>query len=351
MTALPPAGWYPDALDATATRWWDGSAWTVHVRRPDAAASVPVAPATPSEPALSRRQLREQVGPLTHGEPEEAATAVAVLERPAEISSVEYARRAGGYEPRAAEPVPYTLDPSIVVYGSVHTLPAWFLATSPLWYLGLTAIVGGVFGVLSQGTQPTWIGFPVLGTFIGILVLLAREDVKRLHLRGYLPPSPAWAVLPIVYLIMRIVRTGARSAGMLVTYVLAQIIYFLLIIVAVIALLAPLLGGSSYETATVQPGQTAPDYTPATLTPDDRAYFLTQEGIESAVAGQLEGSLVVDELHCSTFDQPTPDTTATCIVLAEGRRWVVTLELAPETDNFPFQIIDVSELVDPTVDS
>lgn len=356
MTALPPAGWYPDALDATAKRWWDGSAWTVHVRRPDAAASVPVAPAAPAEPALSRRELREQVGPLTHGELEEASTAVAVLERPAEISSVEYARRAGGYEPRAAEPVPYTLDPSVIVYGSVHTLPGWFLATSPLWYLGLTAIVGGIFGVLSQGNQPAWIGFPVLGTFIAMLILLAREDVKRLNLRGYLPPSPAWGALPIVYLIMRIVRTGARSAGMLVTYVLAQIIYFLLIIVVVIALVAPLLGGSDYESASgggssVQPSETAPDYSPATLTPEERAYFLTQEGIEGAVAGQLDGTFVVDELHCSTFDQPTPDATATCIVLGEGTRWVVTLELAPETDNFPFSIVDVSELVDPTVDS
>jgi len=25
---LPPPGWYPDAVDATRVRWWDGSRWT-----------------------------------------------------------------------------------------------------------------------------------------------------------------------------------------------------------------------------------------------------------------------------------------------------------------------------------
>jgi len=25
---LPPAGWYPDSVDATKSRWWNGSRWT-----------------------------------------------------------------------------------------------------------------------------------------------------------------------------------------------------------------------------------------------------------------------------------------------------------------------------------
>ncbi len=351
MTALPPAGWYPDALDPTAKRWWDGSAWTVHVRRPDAAASVSVAPA----PVLSRRELREQVGPLTRGEPEEPASAVAVLERPAEISSAEYARRAGGYEPRAFEPLAYTLDPSIVVYGSVHTLPAWLIASSPLWYAGMTAIVGGVVGVLSP-TSSRYVGFPLLGLFVGMLVLLARLDTTRLAERGYLPPSPKWGWLPFVYLIMRIARTGSRSAALLVTYVLAQLAYVVAIIIVVIALLAPILGSGQYDAASgggpaAQPGGGVTESPEVILTPDERQYFLTREGIEGAVSGMLDATFVIDELHCSTFDEPTPDTTATCLLNAEGKRWVVILELAPETENFPFSIVDVSELVDATVDS
>jgi hypothetical protein len=28
----PPAGWYPDAADASLVRWWDGAQWTAHVQ-------------------------------------------------------------------------------------------------------------------------------------------------------------------------------------------------------------------------------------------------------------------------------------------------------------------------------
>ncbi len=27
-TMLPPAGWYRDPIDPSASRWWDGDAWT-----------------------------------------------------------------------------------------------------------------------------------------------------------------------------------------------------------------------------------------------------------------------------------------------------------------------------------
>lgn len=55
MTALPPAGWYPDPGDASRERWWDGKAWAEHVRQSQNAAPVapppaPVAP-SPSTPA------------------------------------------------------------------------------------------------------------------------------------------------------------------------------------------------------------------------------------------------------------------------------------------------------------
>lgn len=346
---LPPAGWYPDPRDPSARRWWDGAAWTSHV-----AALQPVASAG-AEPALTRRQLREQAGPLTQGAADDGLSAVAVLERPAEISSVEYARRAGGYEPRAPEPIAYPLNPSVVVYGSAHTLPVWLIATSPAWYAGLTAIVGGVFQALSPSGQPAIVGFPLLGGFITMLVLLSRADAARLADRGYIPPSPKWGWLPFVYLILRIQRTGAKSVGPLVTYLIAQIVYFGLIVAAVLVILAQVMGGQLPQPVSAGgvpgPDTGAADPYVAILTPDERAYFLTQEGIEAGVSGMLDSVLRVDELHCAEFTELQPGSTSQCLAFSEGARWVVSLELAPDDANFPFEIVDVQQLDDVAVES
>ncbi|CAN5547117.1 hypothetical protein BH09ACT4_BH09ACT4_13260 [soil metagenome] len=32
--AVPPAGWYPDPVDSSRSRWWSGAAWTEHVEEP-----------------------------------------------------------------------------------------------------------------------------------------------------------------------------------------------------------------------------------------------------------------------------------------------------------------------------
>ncbi len=40
---LPPPGWYPDTVDTTKVRWWDGSEWTGDTRP----ASEPPAAGTP----------------------------------------------------------------------------------------------------------------------------------------------------------------------------------------------------------------------------------------------------------------------------------------------------------------
>jgi hypothetical protein len=341
-TGLPPAGWYPDALDPAARRWWDGAAWTAHVRLPEPVASVP---APPAEPALSRRQLREQVGPLTQGGPAEASTSVAVLERPADISSVEYARRAAGYEPRAAEPIVYGSHPSVVVYGSTLTLPSWLIATSPLWYGGLAAIVGGIVGALHPNTTTAIVGFPVLGAFIAMLVLLARTDATRLAERGYIPPSPKWGWLPFVYLILRVMRTGSKSVGLLVTYVLAQTVYFGVIAIAFLVILAPLLAGvnsqSAVGTAPTQSEQSAS--VPETVTPEDRAYLLTPEGMPEGVAYLLGSSVATDGIQCTPFAQGGASTTQ-CLVLVEGGQWVVTLELTPDDPAFPYSVYDVRQV-------
>jgi hypothetical protein len=47
MTAMQP-GWYPDPIDRTLQRWWDGKQWTAHVARDGVTWSLPL-PATPTE--------------------------------------------------------------------------------------------------------------------------------------------------------------------------------------------------------------------------------------------------------------------------------------------------------------
>ena len=83
--AEPPAdliapGWYADPAGSAQSRWWDGTVWTAQLSGQTALESVAhVVPAGVAEPAvvtepavvaepampLSRRQLRELVGPLT----------------------------------------------------------------------------------------------------------------------------------------------------------------------------------------------------------------------------------------------------------------------------------------------
>ncbi|WP_163630751.1 G5 domain-containing protein [Microbacterium sp. B35-04] len=49
MTTQPP-GWYPDPVNATRQRWWDGGAWSPHVASNGTSWVEPI-PATPTPPA------------------------------------------------------------------------------------------------------------------------------------------------------------------------------------------------------------------------------------------------------------------------------------------------------------
>ncbi|MFF2008813.1 DUF2510 domain-containing protein [Streptomyces sp. NPDC058195] len=52
MSDMTPPGWYPDAAAPGSERWWDGTAWTAHLRpAAPAAPAVAAAPAAPAAPA------------------------------------------------------------------------------------------------------------------------------------------------------------------------------------------------------------------------------------------------------------------------------------------------------------
>ena len=75
LAALIVPGWYADPMRSTRSRWWNGTAWTAELggETPiepvaDGATAVLAETAvTAPAAALSRRQLRELVGPLTTG--------------------------------------------------------------------------------------------------------------------------------------------------------------------------------------------------------------------------------------------------------------------------------------------
>lgn len=213
-TGLPPAGWYPDAADASSRRWWDGTAWTAHV--------APLAPA-----------------PLIADVP--------LLERPAEMSSHDYALIAGGYTPRPTVTASYrALEP--VPLGSPQTLPGWFIAVSPLWYAGVGILVGVIGRLIFPNAGQQVAAAPSLIAFILILVGLAREDRKRMHARGYRPVATGWVLIPLVYLILRTVRTGRSGAGMLVVHLVLQLAFLALVVFAAIAIYVTIMNPS------IQPG-------------------------------------------------------------------------------------------------
>lgn len=59
MTTQPP-GWYPDPVNASRQRWWDGEAWSPHVAS-NGTSSVEPLPTTPTAPAAERGSRRMPV--------------------------------------------------------------------------------------------------------------------------------------------------------------------------------------------------------------------------------------------------------------------------------------------------
>lgn len=58
MSALPPAGWYPDPEVPSGQRYWDGSRWTRHrapLTSPPPPTGPPLSPGAPTPPRARRR--------------------------------------------------------------------------------------------------------------------------------------------------------------------------------------------------------------------------------------------------------------------------------------------------------
>lgn len=351
-SGLPPAGWYPEAGGTARLRWWDGAGWTDQTRVPELPVPVPAAPPTPDAP-LTRRQLREQVGPLTLGgtdQPDPSQTLV--MEQPAapaapelELSSAERMRRAAGYAPRddwapAAVYLPASEPPS----GSVQSFSGWLFAVSPLWVGGASLLVRLFMPFLNAATTP------LASLIIAVLLTfgLARTDGKALRANGYRAPSPGWVLVPLVYFILRVVRAGRRSVPMLVTWIVLQTVLVLIAVSVGVAASTALHAANQRAQQQTQNTQTqgeAPssgDTSSVVLTDEERAYLLTTDGMVESLRYSFSKEHTIGDVECQPFPSTAADSRTTCLLEADGALFDVQLRVSPEYDDAAFVVVSIT---------
>lgn len=214
IPAVPLPGWYADPTAPEGLRWWDGSAWTEHMRsRPnqigDAAIHATV------EPSVSQ--------PITTPGLDLAATMGANSPAP---DLVQWSRDPMILRARAAA----ASRPQYVAPGSPHTVSSWVLAALPA-IIPIVLLIA-LFVLRAAGADAGLRAVPFPVWFAGIAVtatVLAVADSRVLRSRGYLTASPAWASLfsPLLYLVFRarkLRRAGVRSSALGVVGVLTFVI-------------------------------------------------------------------------------------------------------------------------------
>lgn len=264
-----PEGWYRDPSLPATRRWWDGTAWTDHVRpdedaalgfgsgrRSAASASTPpsASGASPATPAVTEPTTFAVPSEIEGTKPVSSVGSAAVGSAAAGSAAVAHPFGAGSWktetppwaESSVAAPTAggsFAAPTSVAELESVDYAPmerswgssavsapvrrtplatgtagAWLLALSPVLNLLLVVGVGAL--VLSDPLSPVaaisaWIAS---GLTLAWLVLAVIADFRRLGALGYVSrPSVLWIILgPLPYLISRAVHvhraTGRGSA-------------------------------------------------------------------------------------------------------------------------------------------
>jgi Protein of unknown function (DUF2510) len=246
MERTPPVGWYPENPESTMLRWWDGSAWTDHTIDPAQDAALQESIATP----LTRRELREQVGPLVDGQPDgesvedvdidavdvpefEPEVFAVVESQPAAVPAALFDASVITEETRERIARGYTANTEINLPGlsksglSKNTTgPAsWWdtsrqpapttSSTESVWALAFTpwiATLSSLGAALVYTLVTPQIGAIVAGALVPILWMLATavQDRKSLLELGFQVPASSWWILlgPLAYMIARTIRVA-----------------------------------------------------------------------------------------------------------------------------------------------
>ena len=185
-TRVVSAGWYQDPASSAQVRWWNGVAWTEHVReKPGAAQAVTE---TTEQRIASARELERQFGIGTSEIPVVAAQASTQARLAAPAAKAPNAKASAS---RAS------------------TASAWMIALSPVLALVIGIVAAYVFFYVLAAP----LVFVIAAAVPYLLcVLWALGDGRTLKDRGFNPPSPAFALLTgLGYLIIR--RTRIPGSG------------------------------------------------------------------------------------------------------------------------------------------
>jgi Protein of unknown function (DUF2510) len=190
-TRVVSAGWYQDPASSQQVRWWNGVAWTEHVReKPNsdhpASGQVTigqVATETTEQRIAAARELERQFGIGT------APTPIITGKAPAQAAI------AAPQGKRAA--------------ARASTAAAWMIALSPV--LALVLGIAAAYVYFYVFASPIFFAIAAAVPYL-LCLLWAFGDGRTLKDRGFNPPSPLFALLTgLGYLIVR--RTRVPGSG------------------------------------------------------------------------------------------------------------------------------------------
>lgn len=217
-TRVVSAGWYQDPASSVQVRWWNGVAWTEHVREKPTQAIGQAATATATATSTAATAATAAATSATTETHEQRLANVRDLEHQFGIGAVENPVTAGrtSVQTGAAASI---AQPS-AARGS--TASAWMIALSPLLALVLGLVAAYVFFYL----VPSVIVFVIALAIPYLLCLLwAVSDGRALRDRGFRAPSPAYALLTgLGYLIVR--RTRVPGSGPIAMLLVVGVLAF-----------------------------------------------------------------------------------------------------------------------------
>lgn len=215
-TRVVSAGWYQDPASSVQVRWWNGLAWTEHVREKPTSSPSPIVPSTDqtmSQTAIGQGDPTPTQESTVNETTEERIAAVRELEHQFGIGSVDnplLGSRSPGFATATLAASARTDADTMASASNASTASAWMIALSPL----LALVVGIAAAYVYLYLFPNGIVFVIAAAIPYLLcVLWAFADARTLRGRGYAPPSPRFALLTgLGYLIVRRSRVPGNGA-------------------------------------------------------------------------------------------------------------------------------------------